>query len=277
VVRSDSLVSVIVPTWNERDNIRALLASVRHALDGVDYEVVVVDDASPDGTGTAVKGDARHHPNIRLVQRAGKMGLSSAVMEGAAQSAGSIVVMMDADFSHDPNLLPLLIERVRSGSDVAIGSRYVPGARLEGWPIHRRIGSTALTEFARAVFRLRVHDPLSGFAAFRRQVLEDVPTRFSVKGFKLLLEVLATQPSLRVCELPISFVDRTRGTSKLGVREMREFVMLCYRLMRWRRASASAHDIRRTTSVLKTPARTTGRRPHASQNGTSATQRFPGL
>jgi dolichol-phosphate mannosyltransferase len=227
-------VSIIIPTRNERDNIAPLLAAIRKALDGAEFEVLVVDDASSDGTGMKVNEDASHHPNVRLVPRNGKMGLSSAVLEGAARSAGDIVVMMDADFSHDPKFLPLLVKQVQSGSDVVIGSRYVNGAQDQGWPFHRRVGSVVFTRFARAVFRIRAHDPLSGFVAFRREVLERLPTRFSARGFKLLLEVLVTQPSLRVSEVPITFVDRTRGTSKLGLGEVCEFGILCYYLLRWR-------------------------------------------
>ena len=240
---STTLVSIVVPTWNERENITPLLADVRKALHGAEFEVLVVDDDSSDGTGAAVNEAARQHRNVRLVQRNGKMGLSSAVLEGAARSAGGIIVMMDADFSHDPMLLPLLVTQVRSGTDVAIGSRYVRGARLQGWPLHRRIGSVVFTRFARTVFHLHVHDPLSGFVAFRREVLEGLPTRFSARGFKLLLEVLATEPSLRVSEVPITFIDRTRGTSKFGFGEMREFMTLCYRLLRWRVAVPPARRV----------------------------------
>ncbi len=234
-IAAANLVSVIVPTFNERENIGPLLSAIREALASVDFEVLVVDDASIDGTGEAVTEEASLHPDVHLVQRPGKMGLSSAVLEGAARSAGGVVIMMDADLSHDPSLLPLLVRQVQVGSDVAIGSRYVDGGRLQGWSLHRRIGSFVFTWSARALFGLRVRDPLSGFVAFRRGVLEALPTRFSTRGFKLLLEVLATQPSLRVSEVPITFVDRTRGTSKLGPGEMRELLMLCYRLLRWRR------------------------------------------
>ena len=231
---STTSVSVIIPTWNERENIVPLLEAVRLALNEAEFEVVVVDDGSPDGTGAAVNEDARQHSNVRLVQRRGKLGLSSAVLEGVTQSAGDIVVMMDADFSHDPTLLPLLVKHIQSGSDLVIGSRYVRGGRIQGWSFHRRIGSVVLSRFVCGVFRLSVQDPLSGFAAFRREVLEGLSTRFSERGFKLLLEVLATRPSLRVSEVPITFADRRHGTSKLGLAEIREFVLLCYRLVRWR-------------------------------------------
>jgi dolichol-phosphate mannosyltransferase len=234
IALSESLVSIIIPTWNERENIGPLIDGIRKAMAPAEFEVVVVDDASTDGTGAAVNDEARRHSNIRAVHRPAKMGLSSAVLDGAARSTGRVVVMMDGDLSHDPGLLRLLIRQIHAGSDVAIGSRYVQGGRLTGWPLHRRLGSLVFTWSARTLFRLRVRDPLSGFAAFRREVLETLPTRFSGPGFKLLLEVLATQPSLRVSEVPITFVDRARGKSKLGASEMREFGLLCCRLLRWR-------------------------------------------
>jgi dolichol-phosphate mannosyltransferase len=223
-----------VPTRNERDNIPLLLAGIRTALKGIAHEVIVVDDDSVDGTGSAVRDEASRYSNVRLLERRGTRGLSSAVMEGVALSRGHIVVMMDADLSHDPQLVPRLIEKVESGNDLVVGSRYVRGGGLEGWPLHRRIGSAVLTRFVRVLLRLRVHDPLSGFVAFRREVLERQPTRYSARGFKLLLEVLATQPSLRVSEVPITFIDRARGTSKLDLREVGGFLLLCHLLFRWR-------------------------------------------
>jgi dolichol-phosphate mannosyltransferase len=234
IATSAELVSVIVPTWNERENIGPLLDAICKALTGHAFEVLVVDDASPDGTGAAVDERARRYPCVQLVRRSGKLGLSSAVMEGVARSGGQVVVMMDADFSHDPRLLPALLHQVRAGSDIAIGSRYAAGGNLHGWPLHRRVGSRVFTWSARALFGIRARDPLSGFAAFRREVLENLPTRFSARGFKLLLEVLATQPALRVSEVPITFVDRAHGVSKLDVSELREFGVLCWRLLRWR-------------------------------------------
>jgi dolichol-phosphate mannosyltransferase len=239
-VPAASPISVVVPTLNERENIAGLLEAISEALAMVDFEVIVVDDASTDGTAAAVSEKARRHSNVRLVRREAKMGLSSAVLEGAKLASGDVVVMMDADFSHDPSCLPSLVKELQTGNDVAIGSRYVHGGDVQGWSMHRRAGSLALTWFARAMFGLRVNDPLSGFVAFRREVLRDLPTRFSSRGFKLLLEVLATQPSLRVSEVPITFVDRVRGSSKLDGRELREFFTLCYRLLRWRARRAPA-------------------------------------
>ena len=246
------LVSVIVPTWNERENIAPLLDAICGASFDAPFEVLVVDDASPDGTGTAVREASRRYPNVRLVQRAGKLGLSSAVMEGATRSSGRILVMMDGDLSHDAHVLPRLVEQIQSGCDVAVGSRYTRGGALQGWPLHRRLGSLAFTWSARALLGLRVRDPLSGYAAFRREVLAGQPTRFSARGFKLLLEVLATQRALRVVEVPITFVDRCRGASKLDLRELRELLLLCVRLLGWRlrllgrRAAAAVGRVSRT-------------------------------
>jgi dolichol-phosphate mannosyltransferase len=226
-------VTIVVPTLNERENIAPLLAGLRSAMTGIDFEVVIVDDDSADGTSATVRDEALRHPNVRLLERRGMRGRSSAVMEGVARSTGAIVVMMDADLSHDPRLVPRLIGEVRSGNDVVIGSRYVRDGGIEGWSIHRRIGSALVTRVVRAVFRPPVRDPLGGFVAFRREVLDRQQTRFSAGGFRLLLEVLVTQPSLRVNEVPITFVDRTRGTSKLDLREIGGFLRLCVQLAWW--------------------------------------------
>jgi dolichol-phosphate mannosyltransferase len=234
------LVTVVVPTRNEGGNIAPLLAGLRTAMNGTAFEVVVVDDDSADDTAAAVRQEASRQPNVRLIERRGRRGLSSAVMEGVALSTGRIIVMMDADLSHDPGLVPRLILGAESGNDLVVGSRYAQGGGIEGWPLYRRIGSAVLTRVVRALFDLRVRDPLSGFVAVRREVLERQPTRYSARGFKLLLEILATQRSLKVCEVPITFVDRARGKSKLDLREIGGFLLLCGRLLWWRTAGRQA-------------------------------------
>ncbi len=231
-------VSVIIPTWNERDNIPVLLQGIRAALTAYRFDVFVVDDGSPDGTGEAVQTEAATHPNIRLVSRPRKMGLSSAVMTGALASTGAIVVMMDADLSHNPALIPELVKNVEAGYDIAVGSRYVPGASLQGFPLHRRLGSRALTYLARTLLGITVRDPLSGFAAMRREVFTAQPTRFSAGGFKLLMEVLATQRGRKTVEVPITFLDRRTGRSKMGATETRGFFRLCWDLRRWQAKNA---------------------------------------
>jgi dolichol-phosphate mannosyltransferase len=227
-------ISVIVPTWNERENIGPLLSSLAEALQGYDYEVVVVDDGSPDGTAEAVRGEALRNGHIKLLERQGRRGLASAVLAGLSIASGQVVVMMDADLSHDPREIPHLLEKLEAGYDVSIGSRYIKGGKTRGWSVLRRVGSRVATLLARLLLRPPVKDPLSGFAAFRREVLENLPTSYSSGGFKLLLEVLATSPGVRVAEVPILFTGRERGSSKMGPREVLEFLRLSLRLFLWR-------------------------------------------
>jgi len=227
-------VSVIIPTWNERTNIGTLLEHLSEILAGFDYRLIVVDDGSPDGTADAVREIQHQNPRVVLVERQGKLGLASAVLKGAEASEGEVAVMMDADLSHDPAIVPELAGKIQDGYDVAIGSRYVPGGRLVGWPWHRRLMSWAATCFARVLLWPGAKDPMSGFAAFKRDLLLDPPTRYSAKGFKLLLEVLVTRAPLRVAEVPIAFAQREKGASKMGSGELLEFAVLCLKLMVWR-------------------------------------------
>lgn len=143
---------------------------------------------------------------------------------------GEYLVMMDADLSHDPACIPALLERLDASCDVAVGSRYVAGGGAVGWPLARRLSSRASILFGRLVLGLPVRDLTSGFAAFRRNVLAELPTRYSAHGFKLLVEVLAVWPGLRVAECPIVFRDRARGRSKFNVQEMLAYTWLCLRL-----------------------------------------------
>ena len=229
-------VSVIVPTWNERENIRPLLEGIAAALAGTEYEIVVVDDNSPDGTGQEVEAYMQAgHQNVNLLRRPEKQGLSGAVLEGATMAQGDYLVMMDADLSHDSQAIPALLRRLDEGHDVVVGSRYVGDVpSIQGWPLQRRLASRLSIMVARLVLRLPVQDLTSGFVAFRRTFLTSLPTRFSARGFKLLLEVLAVWRDLRVTEYPITFTDRARGFSKFGLREMAEFGRLCLRLWWYR-------------------------------------------
>jgi dolichol-phosphate mannosyltransferase len=227
-------VAVIVPTWNERENIGTLLSRLSEVLAGYSYRLVVVDDGSPDGTADVVSELQEENPRVLLFQRESKLGLASAVLTGAEACDSEIAVMMDADLSHDPRVVPGLVEMISRGYDVAIGSRYIPGGAVVNWPWARRLTSRVATWFARALLRPGAKDPMSGFAAFRRELLLDLPTHYSARGFKLLLEVLVTRAPLKVAEVPITFAQRERGKSKMGVRELFGFLALCLRLLRWK-------------------------------------------
>lgn len=209
-------VSVIIPTLNEVGNIDLLLRRVNDAMLGGDaYEVIVVDDGSTDGTREAVEAWSERG-TVRLVKRDGERGLSGAVVRGAQQASGRVVVVMDADLSHPPEVLPELIGKVLDGShDVAIGSRHTPGGRVVGWPLRRHVTSRIAAALATPF--VDVHDPMSGFFATRRELLTELDPEDP--GFKVLLEVLVRRSDRdRVCEVPIEFRDREHGESKLNGR-----------------------------------------------------------
>ena len=227
------VLSVIVPTYNERETIAPLIGYVLEVLGETPAEVVVVDDASPDGTGAVVETLGRDDSRVRLLSRPSKRGLASAVFDGAAQAHGEYVCVMDADMSHDPEELPGMLAAAGAGADVVVGSRYVPGGSVVDWPLGRRLVSTAANVGARTLLMLRAHDVLSGFVVCRRALLAEMPTHYSAGGFKFLVELLATRRDLQVAEVPITFRDRKNGRSKASAREGLELGVLCLRLLAW--------------------------------------------
>lgn len=221
------LLSVIVPTYNERENIRPLYQALSSALS--DFELIFVDDASPDGTAAEVEALAAEDTRVKLVRREAKLGLGSAVLCGLEQCQGETVAMMDADLSHSPADLPRMVAALE-GTDVVVGSRYVKGGRVVGWPRRRRWMSYGALVVAHWLLDLPVRDATSGFAVFRRQALESGKGQLSPKGFKLLLEVMARGPHLKVKEVPITFTGRSRGRSKMGLGEGMAFLALVWEL-----------------------------------------------
>lgn len=224
-------VSVVVPTYNERETLSELVGRLHQAL-GSGYEVVVVDDSSPDGTADLARELGRQHP-VRVLQRPGKLGLGSAVLEGARAASGRWVVVMDADLSHPPEVVPQLVDALRSGAELAVGSRYVPGGGVRDWPWPRRLMSRVAVALARLWLRERVSDPVSGFFAARRELLLD-PSLEGI-GYKILLEVLVRNRGRSVVEVPYVFTDRRGGRSKLGAGEVWNYLRLLWRLHSARR------------------------------------------
>ncbi len=227
------VLSVIVPTYNEEANIAHMAHSILDVMAARPTEVIVVDDNSPDGTAKVVQELATRDPRIRLVGRQAKLGLASAVFEGSRVARGEFICVMDADLSHDPEEIPQMLDLAQRGADVVIGSRFVPGSRFVDQPLSRRIISSVLNLVARLVLRLSPKDVLSGYVLCRRQLLISMPTHYSGRGFKFLLELLATAPKLHVEEWPIRFRERRHGKSKAGLREATEFAWLCARLFGW--------------------------------------------
>ena len=236
---SEPLLSVILPTYNERENIVLLVPRILDVLWDVPCEVIVVDDSSADGTADAVREMAASDARVRLVERPGKAGLASAVFAGAQEARGQFAAIMDADLSHDPEELPDMLARATDGYDVVIGSRYVRGAMFVGQPMTRRMLSVVLNVGTRGLLMLPHNDVLTGFAVCRRELVTAMPTHFSSGGFKWLLELLATQRGLRVYEWPIVFRDRKAGTSKASAKEAVALATLCMRLT-WRRVGRRA-------------------------------------
>ena len=223
-------VSIVVPTYNERDNVRPLCEGIREAIGSAwDYEVIVVDDNSPDGTADVVREMAAADPRIRLLQRAGKLGLGTAVADGFRLAEGDYWIMMDADLSHRPEELPKML-RALSDADIVIGSRYIPGGGVQNWPLWRQAVSRGASGMGRVIVGLPVRDLTSGFGAFRRRWMEPLLPDLNPKGFKLLLEILARSRGARVRETPITFVDRQNGRSKASAGEALIFLRLCFAL-----------------------------------------------
>jgi dolichol-phosphate mannosyltransferase len=209
--------SVVVPTLNEVDNIVILYDALCRALVGINWEMILVDDDSRDGTVAVAHILAARDRRVRCLRRIGRRGLAGAVIEGVLSSSAFAVAVIDADMQHDEHLLPRMLSELRSGADLTIGSRHVDGGQASGgFSQLRSIASAAATQVARGVLGVHVLDPMSGFFAIRRNTAEAIAPRLSTQGFKVLLDLIvsAEQP-LKIVELPYVFRHRRHGRSKL--------------------------------------------------------------
>jgi dolichol-phosphate mannosyltransferase len=224
---------IVLPTYDERENVVALLTAVRRALP--DAHVLVVDDNSPDGTGGLVEEVAADLGQIKLLRRPGKQGLGSAYREGFAVALDEdydVVVTMDVDFSHDPAVLPELLRLIDAGADAVIGSRYVPGGATVDWPLHRRILSRWGNRYTSLVLGLQVRDCTSGYRAYRADALRRIaPETTAAEGYAFLTELVRrlVRVRCRVMETPIVFSDRKLGRSKMSGRIVVESMWLVTR------------------------------------------------
>jgi dolichol-phosphate mannosyltransferase len=213
----------VLPTLNEAENLGELVARLREVAP--DAQVLIVDDDSTDGTQQVADDLARAHPAVRVLHRRGKNGYGESLTDGfraALESGATVVATMDCDFSHDPASLPSLLSAIGQ-ADVVIGSRYVAGGSIRNWGLYRTTLSATANAFVRGLFRLPVRDCTSGFRAYRKEVLDGVPwARLHSTGYSFLVEVLywCARAGHRVAEVPICYVDRTRGKSKMGVRQI---------------------------------------------------------
>lgn len=220
--------AIIIPTLNESQNVRPLLDRIEAALTGVVWEAIFVDDNSSDGTSDLVREIGRVDRRVRVLQRVGRRGLSSAVIEGMLATPAPVLAVIDADLQHDESILPQLFHAIaRDGHDVAVGTRYTEGGSTGDWDRSRERISRIATRLSELVMKTRVSDPMSGFFAIRRDVLMDALPRLSNVGFKILLDLLASSSApLKVKEVPYTFRNRLAGESKLDNRVAQEFLIL---------------------------------------------------
>jgi dolichol-phosphate mannosyltransferase len=209
--------SVVVPTFNERDNVTTLLQRLETALMGVAWEVIFVDDNSPDGTWDVVRALARQDSRVRCIRRIGRRGLSGACIEGILASSAPCAAVIDADLQHDETQLPKMLGLLQTGqADLVVGSRYIEGGSADSFNRQRAGASALATEVAKRVLRVKIADPMSGFFMIRRDRFEQLAPQLSTQGFKILLDVVATaRGDLRIVEIPYNFGSRLHGESKL--------------------------------------------------------------
>ncbi|MBV8601302.1 MAG: polyprenol monophosphomannose synthase [Candidatus Eremiobacteraeota bacterium] len=229
--------SLVVPTYNEAGGIEQLIQALAAVFEenGLDGEIVVVDDNSPDGTGAIVDRLAVRYP-VKCVHRPGKLGLSSGVIDGwkAARPESEALGAMDADFSHDPKVIPAMVRALESGYGLAVGSRYVPGGGISNWPKRRKITSLVAIVLAKPLTRIR--DITSGFFLVKRAALDGV--ELDPIGFKIGLEVFAKAHYGKAAEIPYVFTDRIAGTSKLNQGEIVNYLRQLGRIYRLKLAGS---------------------------------------
>ncbi len=228
------MISIILPTYNEKDNIKWLIPRIHEILtkNNWKYEIIIVDDNSPDRTWEEAIKLAKKY-NVKVIRRPKKLGLATAILEGILNSKGEICVVMDADGQHKPEDIPKLVKTILEGYDLAIGSRYIEEGKITKWEERRSLISKFATWLAKFLFNLKVKDPLSGFFAIRKEKIF-YETKWHAIGYKILLEILVRFPNLKVKEVPITFEERKYGKSKLNIKEIINYLILILKLLEYR-------------------------------------------
>lgn len=265
---SKATLSIIVPTYNESENILNLIEAIHGNIpNNIFLEIIVVDDNSPDGTGRIVENyindgnqlQSNHHKQndnlrsiVKVLHRKHKNGLMSAILQGINVARGENILVMDADFSHPPEMIPKMLEELllHSDCDLVVASRYIKGGSVIGWPFKRLLISSGATQIARHGLKIYgIKDPMSGFFAFRRHVVENMT--FDTTGYKILLEILVKAENIRVKEIPYTFVNRRSGESKLETSVVFDYLRAVWRLYRYgRRSKHTAKLEEKRKSVL---------------------------
>jgi dolichol-phosphate mannosyltransferase len=211
--------SIIIPTYNEKDNILILIDKIEHEFieNKINGEIIIIDDNSKDGTGRIIEEAKKNHKNIIVKHRTGKLGLSSAVLDGFKIATNEVFCVMDADLSHPAEKIPLMYDLINNQDfDIVIGSRYIRGGKILGWNLKRKLMSKGATILARPFTRIK--DPMTGFFMIKKRCIEG--KEFNCKGFKILLELLIKADYNLVKEIPITFINRKKGKSKANPKEI---------------------------------------------------------
>jgi len=231
-------VSIVIPTYNESENIKGILHLIKEHLPiNTTVEAIVVDDNSPDGTGKiaedyfeSLKEKTRY--TVSVINRKTKEGLSSAILNGIQQAKGKIIIVMDSDFSHPPQLIPKLVDVLKqSKTDIVVASRYLNGGSIQGWSLKRKMISRVATVIAKRGLGIKESDPMSGFFAFNKEIIKGI--NFDAIGYKFLLEMIVKARGVAIKEIPYTFLDRQKGKSKLGVKTILEFSHAVWNLYRY--------------------------------------------
>lgn len=220
-------ISIVIPTYNERDNVKILLESlIINLKNTVKYEIIIVDDNSPDGTGKIVDDLSRYNKHINVVHRPAKMGISSAIIDGIKISKGKYILISDGDLQHSTKFIKILVNEIEKGYDLVIASRYVKEAKIEGWTLIRKIISLGATSLAHLLFpeTRKINDPLSGYFIFEKNKIKNL--KLSRIGWKILLELLIKAQFAAIKEIPYNFKTRIKGKSKMGVFEYFDYLKL---------------------------------------------------
>jgi len=229
-------ISILIPTYNESQNIINILKSIgEHLPKNILTQTIVIDDNSPDGTGNLVEEYIKNVKKIAgntidVIHRKAKQGLSSAILNGIKNATGDTIIVMDSDFSHPPSIIPKMIDVLKqSQCDIVIASRYVTGGGIQGWSLKRKLISKVATKIAKKGLGVKQKDPMSGFFAFKRNIINGL--KFDAIGYKMLLEILVKAKGVTVKEIPYTFTDRKFGSSKLGFSTITDYTKAVWKLI----------------------------------------------
>jgi dolichol-phosphate mannosyltransferase len=238
--------SVISPTLNEAECVPRLVEELERALGDIKYEILIVDDNSPDGTWSIAQNISLTNPRVRSLRRMHNPGLGAAVIDGFSAAEGDVLACIDADLQHDPLILARMLEELQHGADIVVGSRHVEGGSTREWNRLRRVQSWIANKMAQLLLGIRLKDPMSGYFLVWRKDFYEIREHLNGNGFKILLEILSNLHDSKIKEVPYTFRPRMRGQSKLSGRVILQFFLQLWRLC----SSSRRHSIRTMKSVV---------------------------